>query len=327
MHKTLLALLLLIPIFTGFTTTGTGSIQLGQWTNYPGNPFTLTTTFPNGTQICDGFPGVSSCVCDLPHINTVPSVGDACELFNSPNYRAEIFTNGPQNGLSVGFSLNCINPAIHTNGGSVVYLEYANYSFTTWANVSNFKIVGASIYIDNTNSFPCPGTLANDIGSIPATSSDGYEFRIVAVCGCTGFGSSGNPILNNVQVDMFRSTGQLIGIQMLGFTTAHFLWRAQTISPVTSSTTVTLNWIATNQTSATCGIIAGVNDECIQSGTSTCSIGAGTSACSTVTVTFSHTFTGTVTGTESHTPALTTTNIFFPLQSKVMFAAQTNILV
>jgi hypothetical protein len=221
-------------------------------------------------------------------LTTNPSdAGDLCQLFNDPYYSGIYPYVGTA--LSVHFQVNCVKPALPTTGGSVLYLQYANYTFSdvppVWENVSNWKILGSTIYIDNTLNWPCPGVLVNTIaGFLPAIGSgtvNAYQFRVVGVCSCNATTpNAGNPILNNVQVNLLVQSKAPYAIQATGFTTAHFLWLPIAPTSLGTATTVTIGWIASDGTT-------------VQVGTSSCTIPVASDRCTTQTVNFGIAFAGT----------------------------------
>ncbi len=249
---------------------GNAGTPLGTWTNFP----------------CGG----TNCNC--------PSFGvDACQLMNNPQYLGiySISTDsvrGDAAGLQAGFQVSCVQPATPTTGGSVLYLQYANYSLTSYLNTSNFLTIGSSIYVDNTNGWPCPGILQNDMaGTLPSLTNDlnthGFIFRIIGVCGCSGIGNAGTLRITNVNVIVYQRLTATFHIRLASRTTTKFIYLIYASLPAPVASVITNDWIATNETSASCSLLS---DVCIQSGTSSCTIPVGGFSCPSTTVNFAVTF-------------------------------------
>ena len=264
----------IIPIlgFSFLPITGIAPVQVpGQWENFP----------------C----GQTNCNCSI-------NSGDECQLFNNEAYYG-IYSISPDGnlgnagGLSAGFSVDCVSPATPTTGGSVLYLQYANYSLgTVWDNVTNFKTIGSTIYIDNTLGWDCPGHLENNTaGNLPMfalnTTVHGFIFRVIGACGCAGSGNAGKPVLTNVNVLIFQAVLSTISFRIAATFTNRFVYTASLSYPALGSTTINSRWIATNQTASSCGFLS---DVCIQSGTASCVITVST--CPSTTVNFSVSFSG-----------------------------------
>lgn len=285
----LLAFLFVLPT----SSIGQSNPLRGVWLNFPCgfSDCSVLGAISHGQQQC-----------------AVALTSNDCDLFNNPNqayygvlsFAAQPGAQGTGTGLYAGFSVNCISPAVHTSAGSVLVLQYANYSEITYHNVSNFKTIGQAIYIDNTTGWPCPGVLNNDgyDGQLPSffqnTTIQAFELRVVGICSC-GNGSplnGGNPIINDVSVTVFQKTQLVMNYRVFSATTTIFRFVAYQNVPALQTTTVVVNWMATNQTGATCGVL----DSCVQSGTSSsCIITVGSTSCPFVTVTFPHAFVGTPT--------------------------------
>jgi hypothetical protein len=110
---------------------------------------------------------------------------------------------------------------------------------------------------------------------------NGFMFRTVGVCGCNAtVANAGNPIINNIEVNLQLGTKAPYSIQATGYTTLHFLWLP--IAPIIlgTATTVTINWIGSDGTTT-------------QIGTSSCTIPAASDRCTTQTVIFPLAFVGT----------------------------------
>ena len=212
------------------------------------------------------------------------------ELMGNTSYRAVLMvrTSGGSVGLSAGLEVGCITPS--NTVGAQLQLQYANYSDTTHTNSSNFANLGMTVFIDNSANWPCPGTLENNVGTLPAINLNpvGYLFRVL---GMNGGGSGDNPRFSLVSVYVTQSIIRTFIFGHLTPGTSSFLGFIQSNFPVTASTTPSFDWFATNasNTVPTCG----TGDLCEQHGTNSCTIAIAGSQC-TVTTTYGTAFTGTV---------------------------------
>jgi len=307
-------LVLSIPMAIG-SGGGGGLVQLGQWNNFPCGQPDCSISPP-------GYAGGIACsVGPLSNITISGGAGDQCQLFNSAAYWTVIPTPGA--GLVVNLEVNCVSPATPTTSGSVIQLQYANYSRTStlWENSTNFVLVPnfQAIYIDNTLGWDCPGTLVSTSSvAIPSSAAPGnaYVFRAVGVCGCDSTTKNGgNPILSTISLQVQQGFRRIFTPVLVTHTTTAFSFQMVTNIAVTTTTTVNVSWLSTNQTTTACGVA----DMCIQSGTTSCSITVGNSNCSSTTLTYPTAFTGTV---EVELTTLTSVggNVVINIGTYVMFA-------
>src|SRR5437899_804228 len=103
--------------------------------------------------------------------NNMPSA--ATELMGNTSYRGMLRSSsgGGESGFRAGLQAGCVNPS--NTVGATLQLQYANYSDTTHTNSSNFaNILGASIFIDNSANWPCPGSLESGDSALPTLTTN-----------------------------------------------------------------------------------------------------------------------------------------------------------
>lgn len=275
-------------IGTSSDSCATPAVQLGQWTSFP-NPNAGNVVYQNG-----GTSGIACSVGILTNKTFGGGPGDNCELFNTRNYEAIVSPIGTtgQSAISIDMSVGCVSPAVHTSQGSVLYLQYANYTASTnlWENTTNFVFVPGqqAIYIDNTNGWDCPGTLqSTTFLTMPVTPApgNGFIFRVVGVCGCNSTTvNAGNPILSSVSLLLESNLASPIYTSTpFAISTTGFRYQGSTNLLALSATNVNIQWIATNSTVF------------VQSGSTSaiCTIAIGQVKCSSSTITFPIAFIGT----------------------------------
>jgi len=277
-YRRIVPVTIILSLCFGLIYSGSGSsgaVTTGIWHNFP----------------C----GSISCYDGVTNNCGVGGSQDTCELMNSTFYRGTVFVPTTAS-LAVGFEVGCVTPATPTLAGSVLYLEYANYSLVSYLNTSKFQILSSapgSIYIDNTNGWPCPGILMSDtLFTLPAvipTGVNGFIFRVVGVCSpCPVGGNAGNPKLSFVRLIFSHSLQSIATTTIATIATTNFKWEGVLSLPRTVSTTISIRWIASNQT-LTCGL----TDSCSQEGSSSCVIAVKATTCALTTVTFTNAFSGT----------------------------------
>jgi hypothetical protein len=268
MHKTLLALLMLLPLTITFMPIGGGGpapYPLGTWFGFPG-------CYNQGPPCCSA---------------TFPPFGaaDYCELMGNSSYRGILQGTGSSGsaGLSVSLLVGCVAPA--TGADAALTLQYANYSSTTHANSTNFVNTSGVVRIDNSAGFTCPGTLeSTSFFTLPSQTGNPavYEFRVVAT---DGNGPGDNPRFSNIAVIATQIVTRIAQVTLTSITKNGFTAFLSLAQRVASSQAEPFQWIATNITSTSCVTLS----VCIQHGSSTCTIAVGLSQCS-VAVTFGTAF-------------------------------------
>lgn len=301
----LLIILIIIGDFAaGIFSSGAGSagINLGVWNNFP------NSTGLSYFNVSMGTSGSACSVGILSNKTLAGGAGDHCELFNSAGYRQALLipTAQPESGISIQLSVNCITPATPTQSGTVLYIQYANYTINSalqvWENTSNFILTNApAVYIDNTNGWDCPGNgpLVGSPGLLPSFPANwcvnagqcGFVFRVVAVCACNSNGGSdpltaGNPRFASLGLLITQTVDQAYGANSFVITSTSFRYQGFSHYPVSVSTDVKVQWIATNN---------GVAVESGVTGAGICTITTASPAirCTSSVITFPVAFVGT----------------------------------
>lgn len=207
-----------------------------------------------------------------------------CELMGNQSYRG-LFESGNANGLAgirAGLSISCIKPS--NTIGAFLQLQYANYSFFTLTNTSNFINVGASssLKIDNSANNPCPGNIISSGNNILPTLASNPALYIFRVVGVGGGGLGDNPRFSSVIVNI-NQVANVIFVPVVSARTLTTFTAFEYAIPFQPGIDriVTFNWVATN------------NGVAIESGTNVCTILAGTNSCS-ITTTFPVAFVTTI---------------------------------
>jgi hypothetical protein len=236
------------------------------------------------------------------------SVGNSsasiCELMGNQSYRGILAFTAAQieAGLTLGLQVGCITPS--NNVGAILFPQYANYSAATHTNSSNFVSVGGGIPIDNSANWPCPGNLDMAANPLPATVQ-AFIFRIVGV---NGGGNGDNPRFSNIIIDLHQTVPRIAVGGESGISTTGFTERMSLTLPPAITTSVSFQWIATNGGLTT------------QSGSGSCSVTVGNSACTSA-VTFSPAFSTTPNVVSSSTTFFGA--IQLPIGSISLLSAQT----
>jgi hypothetical protein len=254
--------------------------NLGQWNGFP-NPNGLLTY----SNISMGSTAIACSVGVLSNKTLSGGAGDYCQLFNSSGYWTVLAPPSTNGIIQVTLEVGCVSPAIPTMGGSVLYLQYANYTASSnlWENTTNFIFLPGqqAIYIDNTLNWDCPGTLVSQSNvNLPSSAlpGNGFIFRVVGVCSCNSTTSTaGNPILSFVSIIVrIQLDSPIFVAEPFAILTTSFKYQGSTNIAVSASTNVNVQWIATNN-----GVV-------IQSGTTSaiCTIPINSVKCSSSTITF-----------------------------------------
>ena len=244
---------------------------------------------------------------------------DECELMGNQSYRQVLATGSAsgEGGITVQLSVGCILPSVSIFNPKL-NLQYANYSRFTGLNTSKFLTL-VSVQIDNSAGNPCPGNLISTGANLPSINTNPADF-IFRVVGQNGTGTGDNPRFSSVSVLVSQLAQRIYMIDIPAPTTTTFAWKAYSNFPVSSSTTFTMQWSASNITTTNCGSIG---DHCWEQGTSSCTFNSGAQVCSaTITVTYNTAFTGTV--RVQATSKNVGTVLTIPIMSLSMFQTQTS---
>lgn len=269
---------LIFDILTGFFAITLPPVinhqSLGTWNN-----------FPSATQGCDS-------------TQPAPTGFTNCEFMGNESYRPPFTVNdvGLQTlaGYRVLLTVGCLRPS--NNIGAKLQLQYANYSFLSALNTSNWANISGATFIDNDQggSGNCPGSpssqVAGQLPSINANQPIGFIFRVL---GFDGGGAGDNPQFSFVHVDVYSVVARTITTVITSTLTGSFRFILYSTFAAVSAISISIRYIATNQTSTACA----ASDDCIQSGTSSCTFNAGANLCPSSGSTqqnFPHAFTGTV---------------------------------
>jgi hypothetical protein len=218
------------------------------------------------------------------------------ELMGNSSYRGLLIASatGGESGIQVSLLVNCINPS--NTVGAYLKLQWAFFNEVLNTNSSVFAdavngFPSGTVPIDGITMhgpdlYPCPGILQGDVFPLPSNAGS-HTIFVFRVVGVGGGGLGDNPRFSSVQVAINQAVQRFFSPIIVLTTTTTFRWLAYSPFQVASSTTITIEWIATNITATACITLS----NCIEHGTSTCTIPAGASNCgSSIIVTFTNAF-------------------------------------
>jgi hypothetical protein len=265
-----------------------------------GGAASAANPYPFGTWF--NFPSSTQC--------TANNFSDpSCETFGNTTYRIAPTFNGAESNVEASIEVGCKAPS--NTIGATLLLQYANYSFTTQTNSSNFITIHTgnsvqSVLIDNSVGNPCPGVLATNFYvpmPVNSSSSSGWMFRVV---GINGGGVGDNPRFSFIGVQLQQYIRVAPNLVVTFCNNNHCNLAFQTTQNLVTSLTATFNWDAVNVTANT---LCGAGLLCEQFGSGSCTIAIGQSICS-ATVNFATPFLITSTVTMTASPRIASAPVF-----------------
>ena len=169
---------------------------------------------------------------------------DQTELMGNTSYRGMLRSSsgGGESGFRAGLQAGCVNPS--NTVGATLQLQYANYSDTTHTNSSNFaNVLGASIFVDNSANWPCPGSLESGDSTLPTLTTNPTVF-IFRVVGSGGGGFGDNPRFSFISTNIQQLALRLPTVVVSTRSTTAFTAFVYTEFPVVIATTENFDWLA-----------------------------------------------------------------------------------